>query len=70
MRITVPNDQVAVLMPIELAQELYHLCVTIRKAKRLKIDEPMHKVAGDVMLAVLASEEILVLPKGREGESA
>lgn len=62
MRITIPEDHVAVLLPTNLAQDLYSLCNLIRKTRRLKIEPPIHAVAGEVMLALLASEEIVVLP--------
>ena len=68
MRISVPDHSIAVIMPIEKAQELYHLCVMIRKTKRLQVDKPIHDIAGELALAILASEEIMVLPKGREND--
>lgn len=66
MRVTVPDNSVAVIMPVELAQELYSLCATIRKTKRLRIEPAIHGIAGEVMLQLLASEGILVLPRKEE----
>ena len=63
MRITIPAGSVGVTLPLDLAQDLYSLCNTIRKTKRLSVDEQIHHVAGDVMLQLLASEGILVLPR-------
>lgn len=63
MRITIPEHSVGVVMPVELAQNLYSLCATIRKTKRLRVDPAIHMVAGDVILAVLASEAFLVLAR-------
>lgn len=69
MRVTVRSNEVGVIMPLNLAQELYNLCCQIRKGKRLQVTDAIHAVAGEVMLAVLASEQILVLPK-KENEDA
>jgi hypothetical protein len=63
MRITIPEGQLAVLLPIELAEELYSICNTIRKTKRFRVDPAIHAIAGDVMLALLASEGITILAK-------
>lgn len=63
MRVSVPVGSLAVVLPLDLAQDLYSLCSSIRKTKRLQIDEPIYRVAGDVMLHLLASEGILVLPR-------
>ena len=60
-RITVPEDQIAVLLPRELAEDLQSLLIIVRRrAPRIagKDAEPLsvHKVAGDVLLALMEAE--------------
>jgi hypothetical protein len=68
MRITIPDGQLAILLPIQLAEELYSLCNLIRKSKRLHVEPAAHAIAGDVMLALLASEGITILSRRANDE--
>jgi len=62
-RVTIPDGQLAVLLPIQLAEELYAICNLMRKGKRLEVTPAAFDVAGDIMLALLASEGITILPR-------
>lgn len=57
-RITIPEDQVALIIPAQLADELMSILREFRRQRR-KFQEPdaMLAVAGDVMLALLEAKE-------------
>lgn len=57
-RITIPEGSVAVALPAQLYAEVIGICKLIRRGKKLSPEEKkaMHDIAGDLLLALIESE--------------
>lgn len=54
-RITVPEEHCAIVLPIQLYEELIALLGLIYRNKRLQITPGIRGIAGDVVLATIAT---------------
>jgi hypothetical protein len=50
-RLTVPDEHIAIIMPQQLAEELFSLLAMIRRNRRLHVTPGIKGIAGDVILA-------------------